>query len=603
MTTPTPRSALTPKVMLATSLHAQPGVYAVLLGSGVSTGAGIPTGWGVVKELVRRVAAVANPEDPATAAEAATENPEVWWQANGGGEPLGYSSLLADLAPTAATRQGILASFFEPSDADREEGNRTPSAAHKALAKLVKRGTVRVILTTNFDRLMEQALETEGVSPQVISRPEAVHGMAPLAHAKATVVKLHGDYSDLGLRNTSEELGAYPAEWNQILDQILDQYGLVISGWSADWDTALVTAMERCTSRRYPLYWDVRSSKGATAQRLLHLRGGYGVRVNSADELFTGLVASIEALDHLAEPPLSTAMAVARLKRYLPDPERRIDLHDLLMDATDRVVEAIESQPLSVPNLDPAGLEKVYADHLRTTTPLLHLLVTGVWHDQDRRHVGLWTDVLQRLVSARTVFAGSFIGLLDGARHYPALLALRTMGLVAVRRKRDDVLIHLLTEVTWRNPLGGRDPILAAEALHQHRILDHDALNTLPRWEGTKWYFPASHMLRADLREVMLEAVPQEAEYKTLCNNYEYRVGLVQHSDGQAGSYRSASGEFVGEGQWTHEEGPFAEEDFRREAARARDDWPWWSVVGNQEAIDAGLLAYREVLEHYQRWG
>jgi hypothetical protein len=177
------------------------------------------------------------------------------------------------------------------------------------------------------------------------------------------------------------------------------------------------------------------------------------------------------------------------------------------------------------------------------------------------------------------------------------------MGLVAVRRKRDDVLIHLLTEVTWRNPLGGRDPILAAEALHQHRILDHDALNTLPRWEGTKWYFPASHMLRADLREVMLEAVPQEAEYKTLCNNYEYRVGLVQHSDGQAGSYRSASGEFVGEGQWTHEEGPFAEEDFHREAARARDDWPWWSVVGNQEAIDAGLLAYREVLEHYQRWG
>ncbi len=114
--------------------------------------------------------------------------------------------------------------------------------------------------------------------------------------------------------------------------------------------------MERCTSRRYPLYWDVRSSKGATAQRLLHLRGGYGVRVNSADELFTGLVASIEALDHLAEPPLSTAMAVARLKRYLPDPERRIDSHDLLMDATDRVVEAIESQPLSVPNLDPAGL-------------------------------------------------------------------------------------------------------------------------------------------------------------------------------------------------------------------------------------------------------
>ena len=52
-----PANALSPLVMLATSMHAQPGVYAVLLGSGVSTGAGIPTGWGVVRELVRRVAA------------------------------------------------------------------------------------------------------------------------------------------------------------------------------------------------------------------------------------------------------------------------------------------------------------------------------------------------------------------------------------------------------------------------------------------------------------------------------------------------------------------------------------------------------------------
>ncbi|VBA43453.1 hypothetical protein LAUMK136_05093 [Mycobacterium attenuatum] len=60
------RNALSPAVMLATSMHAMPGVYAVLLGSGVSTGAGIPTGWGVITELVRAVAA-ANGEDPAHA--------------------------------------------------------------------------------------------------------------------------------------------------------------------------------------------------------------------------------------------------------------------------------------------------------------------------------------------------------------------------------------------------------------------------------------------------------------------------------------------------------------------------------------------------------
>ena len=36
---------------LAMGMHAQPRVYAVLLGSGVSTGAGLPTGWGVEDSL------------------------------------------------------------------------------------------------------------------------------------------------------------------------------------------------------------------------------------------------------------------------------------------------------------------------------------------------------------------------------------------------------------------------------------------------------------------------------------------------------------------------------------------------------------------------
>ena len=73
-----PVNAFDPLVMLATGLHAKPGVYAVLLGSGVSTGAGIPTGWGVVQQLVRRAAAALDPGDDG-AAEAAEADPEAWW--------------------------------------------------------------------------------------------------------------------------------------------------------------------------------------------------------------------------------------------------------------------------------------------------------------------------------------------------------------------------------------------------------------------------------------------------------------------------------------------------------------------------------------------
>src|SRR5258705_63630 len=124
--------ALSPAAMLATSMHAPPGVYAALLGSGVSTGTGVINRWRDLLVFVRQVAA----------------------------------------------------------------------------------------------------------------RPEAVGGMAPWAHAAATVIKLHGDYMDLGSRNTPDELGTYPAEWKALLRQVTDEYGLIISGWSAMWDEALVSALE-----------------------------------------------------------------------------------------------------------------------------------------------------------------------------------------------------------------------------------------------------------------------------------------------------------------------------------------------------------------------
>jgi len=45
-------------------MQAAPGVNAVLIGSGLSTAAGIPTGWQVVEDLIRKLAS-AEGVDPA----------------------------------------------------------------------------------------------------------------------------------------------------------------------------------------------------------------------------------------------------------------------------------------------------------------------------------------------------------------------------------------------------------------------------------------------------------------------------------------------------------------------------------------------------------
>lgn len=592
---------LSPLAMLATSMQAQPGVYALLLGSGVSTSAGVPTGWGVVTELVRRVAAV---EDPASIEDAASD-PEKWWHDHHGG-PLGYSSLLEALAPTPATRQGLLADFFEPSDEEREHRIKTPSRGHLAIAELVKRGSVKVIVTTNFDRLMEQALDAVGIAPQVIARPKAVNGMKPLAHAPATVIKVHGDYLDLGSRNTPAELDQYPEEWVTLLARVFDEYGLIVSGWSAAWDTALVRLIESTPNRRYPLYWDARSGKGANAQKLIAARSGQIIPAAGADELFNELLSALEALDRLAEPPLTTAMAVTRLKRYLPDPVRRIDLHDLVMEATDKVGEGVKNQPLSIDGLDAAILQEVLEAHREQSRQLCALLVAGVWHDLDGAHDRLWMDVLERLIEAGTTrrLGVPVQQVLEQVRLYSALLVHTAVGVAATRRGRDPLLIKLATEVMGTVDMGTRIRLPACQIIHPYRVLDKDSVNALPRWNGgSGWTYPLSHLLKADVRTIFEDLIPEASDYEDTFHGYEYRMSLLHESTNAtySGAYRAMPGEYVGERAWSWDDRnvPLAEIAFR-DSGQRNSDWPWVRLLGGEAGYDQALIDHRGVLENFK---
>ena len=170
---------------LAFSIQANRGVYAVLVGSGVSRAAKVPTGWEITLDLIRKLAKLhGETSDPA---------PEHWYREKFKREA-NYSDLLDTLAKTPAERQQLLRAYWEPNDREREDGEKEPTAAHRAIAALVARGFIRVILTTNFDRLVETALTDEGVEPTILSSSDQVQGALPLIHTPCCVFKVHGDY-------------------------------------------------------------------------------------------------------------------------------------------------------------------------------------------------------------------------------------------------------------------------------------------------------------------------------------------------------------------------------------------------------------------------
>jgi hypothetical protein len=535
---------------LSLNMHSSPGVYALLLGAGISIASGVKTGWGVVEDLVGKVAAVRDPDDPDARA-AAMADPEKWWEAHSN-EPLGYSALLGAVAPRPASRQAMLAGYFEPADGDEADA-KGPTAAHRAIAQLVKRGSIRVILTTNFDRLMERALQEAGISPQVVHRPEQFDSMQPLAHSQATVIKLHGDYADLEQRNTVDELDAYPETQQRVLERVLDEYGLLVCGWSADWDSALVRAVEGNRSRRYPMFWSQYGALGSAARRLTARHNAAVIEGMDADELFTGLVRRVEALDHLSAAPITRDVAVVQLKRALPDPARRIELSDLVNQAVDQVVNG--STPQRRPVISPpaewadtfaAGVRGYRAD----SDTLLHLLANGVYHD-DGTYDRLWLRAVERLVRMRDVSPGQYNEYLERLRHLPALLATWTIGVAAVLGHQEELLASIAAQPQWAYPHSGHTPEGPAWYLNPVYVIEAEGLHDMRRaGNGGKLLYPQSNWLKDTLREPFRLVEPSDAAYREACSRFEFLISMIaMDTDHEFRAYPWA-GEFLLHSTW-----------------------------------------------------
>jgi len=233
--------AIDPVTRLAFSMFENKGVYALLLGSGLSRAADIPTGWEITLDLTRRLAAAEGVLD---------RGDWVAWHHERFGEQPNYSTLLDRLAATPAERRVIIHGYIEPTAEDIETGTKRPTRAHHAIARLVRDGYVRVLITTNFDRLLENALRDAGVEPTVIKSEDDLIGAVPLIHTRCLILKVHGDYLDTRLLNTDSELEAYGDAQNRYLDRIFDEHGVIVCGWSADWDPALRGAIARIAARR-----------------------------------------------------------------------------------------------------------------------------------------------------------------------------------------------------------------------------------------------------------------------------------------------------------------------------------------------------------------
>ena len=529
-------NAIDPIQSLSFSMQSNCGVYALLLGSGVSRAAEIPTGWEIILDLLAKLAE--------TTDDSPGPDLELWYREKYGKAP-DYSDILGQLAKRPAERQQLLRPYFEPNDQERDEGLKQPTAAHRAIANLVKQGFVRVIITTNFDRLMESALEEVGVVPTVLSTPDQVTGAPPLIHTPCCVFKVHGDYLDTRIRNSPAELDSYPQEFNELLDRILDEFGLIVCGWSGEWDIALRNAITRAPSRRFTTYWAVRGEAGDEAKRLMNHRDAQAIEIDNADAFFETIQQTVQSIEEFSKPhPLSIEAAVASLKRYLSEPRYRIQLSDLIDEIVERIIESVGTQAFDMSNPRPDSetvTARVRAYEAVCSTLLAMAPIGARWAEEE--HFDVWQRAMERLATVPHV-AGHNTWL--GFQRYPATLTLYTLGLGALAFNKLQFLGRIFATVV---PQQYGDTKAVVQLLPPFCMFEGtNALAAMQLLKGMeRHYAPLNDWLHHLLRNYTSDTIPNDKRYDLILDKLEILIALsyAYHEKLPEGWYWAPVGSFV----------------------------------------------------------
>jgi hypothetical protein len=583
-------------IKLAFTMYSSPGVYALLLGSGISRGAGIPTGWEITLDLIKQIAATEK-EKP--------KDPEKWYQKRYNELP-GYTRLLKKLTKTSADRTNLLRSYFEPTPEEKENNLKVPTPAHKCIATLVRYGYIRIILTTNFDRLLEKALSEESITPTVIRTEDDMKGAMPFVHNDCTIIKLHGDYKDTRIKNTSEELAKYSVKVNKYLGRVLDDFGLIICGWSAEYDTALRNAFYRYKNRRFSTYWTVKDKLNIEATKLSNYLKAEKITIESANKFFIQLLEKIEALRNVEKPhSLTLSLAKETTKKYLSEDKYRIKLYDFVSEEVQRIYCNFSSERfVNVKNnLTKETFQKRLDEYRDSLTILIGILNTIIYFDKGK-HSNLITMSMERLIPQNSTLQERY-----SFNRFPLLILTYSIGIIALERKNYKNLAALLLCSHFEDDDEKKHII---EIINSERVFAGKWIKWLPTYPDKGIPHTAvSDFMNFYMREVVKTYLPDDKKYEEFFDIFEYLTGLIYldiMNEGKSINTGSTIGRFAWKrGTPFKREGlPKSLENFIENGLNQGDEWPLLKVGFFKSSIERFKKcheAYENLLKRIsKRW-
>ena len=298
-----------------------------LVGAGTSAEAGIPT----ASQLIDRLLATLYCSDNGITVERMETNPRwrevvyLHYDGRNGLPPLSdvtfYSAIFERVYPDRDARGRFVLD---------ECSGYTPHHGQHILAGLVADSCAPLIVTTNFDTLIEDAVRPmlAHAAPDkrlTVLDPDnsARASFALAADQLPLLVKIHGDLGSVTLANTSSELAEHDRQLRAAIQAQLSRFGLIVAGYSGR-DPAVMATLHAVLQQPNPypagLTWVRRPETPLTPEVREFLTDARSAGVEPVHEVVTG--GFTELMTELRRASRISAAVAERLDSLQPPPVR-----------------------------------------------------------------------------------------------------------------------------------------------------------------------------------------------------------------------------------------------------------------------------------------
>ncbi|WP_375444401.1 hypothetical protein [uncultured Fibrella sp.] len=220
-----------------------------------------------------------------------------------------------------------------------------PSWGYSVLAQVLSKTKHNVVITTNFDYLIEDALYTYGDKKPLVCGHESLSGFIKPFTTRPIIAKVHRDLL-LGPKNTAEETSQLPDGWSTALEGIFRFYTPIVIGYGGN-DGSLMNLLEKTSYINRGIFWCYHERSGEPNARIKSLvrdHDGYLVPINGFDEM---MMLFNKNLDYPTLEDQINEVALKRSNSYREELSRLQGSSKLKnKEAKDEVNKLVEEAPL-----------------------------------------------------------------------------------------------------------------------------------------------------------------------------------------------------------------------------------------------------------------